>query len=242
MNGQAQAGHATPARRGGARAGRRWVRWTGAGGVLLVLAAAGGIAAYLRQPVPSPFTLPTAAAAPPSGPLDGMWTVAPGSAAGFRVRVRESAVGVSNDVVGRTSAVTGTIVIAGDTVVSARLTIGLASLRVDGKVQPQLRTSLDTPADPVATFTLMHPVTLDPDFSAGAKTTVRAAGELSVHGIVRPVTVTLSARRDGAQLQAAGTIPVRFSTWSIRGPRGYGILGSLASRGTAEFLVTLHRQ
>lgn len=241
MNGQTKVSTTVPAYREAAGHKRRWLRWTVAGGVLLVLAAAGGVAIHIQQqPAPPPFTLPPAAAEPPAGPLAGSWNVVAGSVAGFRVR--ETAVGVSNYVVGRTNAVSGTIVMDGDTVVSARLGIGLTSIRVDGKVQPQFRTSLDAPLEPVASFTLTRPVSLSPDFRTGATTMIKVAGDLSMHGISRPVTATLTARRDGTQLQAAGTIPVVFSTWSIKGPRGFGILGSLANRGVAEFLVTLHRQ
>jgi hypothetical protein len=57
-----------------------------------------------------------------------------------------------------------------------------------------------------------------------------------------PVTVTLSARRDGAAIEAAGSLPVTFSDFRIAGPRGYGFLGSLASNGTAEFLLILRPQ
>lgn len=55
------------------------------------------------------------------------------------------------------------------------------------------------------------------------------------------VTVTLSGRRDGTALQAAGSIPVSFAEWGIQGPRGLGFFGSLAGQGSAEFLLTLHR-
>jgi len=54
--------------------------------------------------------------------------------------------------------------------------------------------------------------------------------------------VTLSARRDGAAIEAAGSLPVAFSDFRIAGPRGYGFLGSLASNGTAEFLLILRPQ
>jgi len=55
------------------------------------------------------------------------------------------------------------------------------------------------------------------------------------------VTVTLSARRDGTALQAAGSIPITLSRWGITEPASYGVVGSLASHGTAEFLLLLHR-
>ena len=53
------------------------------------------------------------------------------------------------------------------------------------------------------------------------------------------MTVTLSARRDGTAIEAAGSLPVAFGCFGITRPSGYGFLGSLASNGTAEFLLIL---
>ena len=47
---------------------------------------------------------------------------------------------------------------------------------------------------------------------------------------------------DGSWTVAAGSIPVTFSAWHIKGPGGFGFLGSLADHGTAEFLLTLNRE
>jgi len=60
-----------------------------------------------------------------------------------------------------------------------------------------------------------------------------------MNGTTRQVTVSLFARRDGASLQVAGSIPVTFSAWHIKGPRSFGFLGSLADHGVAEFLLIL---
>jgi hypothetical protein len=64
---------------------------------------------------------------------------------------------------------------------------------------------------------------------------------VTLDGKTHPVTVSWSARRAGALLEAAGSIPVRFSTWRIRQPSGFGFFGSVAGHGTAEFLLILHR-
>jgi polyisoprenoid-binding protein YceI len=140
------------------------------------------------------------------------------------------------------AAVTGTIVVSGDRVTAARLRIDLTAIKVNGKAQPQFAQSLGTREHPVATFTLAHPVTLSPGFSSGAAVTVRATGYLTMHGASQPVTVTISARRDGSSLQAAGSIPVAFSSWGITGPAGAGFLGSLADHGVAEFFLVLRQR
>jgi polyisoprenoid-binding protein YceI len=224
--------------RAGPRRRRHWWRWIPGGVAALVMLAvvAAGVVVRLT-PVPAPLTLPKDAAAP-SGPLDGTWRVTAGSVAGFRVR--ETVIGFSNDVTGRTGRITGTAVVAGTHITHAAFRVSLGAIRVDGKTrQPQLVRSLDVTTHPVATITLAQPVLLPAAFSSGAAITRTAAATLTLNGITRPVTVTLSARRDGTAIEAAGSLPVAFSDFRITGPSGFGVFGSLASDGTAEFLIIL---
>jgi polyisoprenoid-binding protein YceI len=224
--------HTKPAKR------RHWLRWIlGSVLALVVLAvAATGIAVKLT-PGPAPLALPASVTAP-SGPLDGTWQVGTGSMAGFRVR--ETIIGFSNDVTGRTGDVSGTVTVAGAQVSRAAFQVSLGAITVNGKArQPQLVKSLDVTAYPVATVTLTQPLPLPAAFSSGAMITRTAAATLTLNGISRPVPVTLSARRAGTAIEAAGSLPVTFSDFRITGPGGFGFLGSLASDGTAEFLLIL---
>ena len=217
---------------------RHWWRWI-LGGVLalVVLAVVAAGAVVKLTPGPAPLALPKDAAAP-SGPLEGTWQVTTGSVAGFRVR--ETVVGFSNDVTGRTGDVTGTAVVAGGEVSGATFRVRLGAITVDGKArQPQLVKSLGVTAHPAATVTVTRPVPLPAAFYSGATITRTAAAALTLNGVTRPVTVTLSARRDGTAIEAAGALPVAFSDFRITGPSGYGVFGSLASTGTAEFLLIL---
>jgi hypothetical protein len=219
---------------------RRWLRWIAIAVAALVVLIALAAWAFIKSgPAAAPLVLPAGPASAPSGPLDGSWAVADGSIAGFRVQ--ETALGLSNDAAGRTSAVTGSVVISGNRVTAAAIRVDLAALTVSGKPQRQVATSLRTGQYPDATFTLAAPVTLPAAFAAGKAVNLTAIGQLGMNGTTRQVTVTLSARRDGTTLQVAGSIPVTFSAWHIRGPAGFGFLGSLADHGTAEFLLTLRR-
>jgi len=231
---------ATPAQvRAGHTRRRHWWRWILGGTVVLVavIVAVSGLV-FKLQPSPAALALPTHATSAPGGPLDGTWEVAPGSLAGFRVRA--TALGLSNDTVGRTSDVNGAVVISGDTVTSATFRVNLTTLKVGGKRQPQFVESLSTASHPFAVLTLARPVSLSPGFASGATITARAAADFAMNGVSRRVTVTFSARRDGPGLQAAGSVPVAFSGWGIRGPAGFGFLASLASHGSAEFFLVLH--
>ena len=216
-------------------------RWILAGLIAIVVIIVGAVTAFIKLgPTSAPLALPQGQVSAPVGPLDAAWRVSAGSLAGFRVR--ETALGFSNYVGGQTQAVSGAIVITGHTITSARFRVNLATVTVNGKVQPQFAASLGTRGHPLATVSLTRPVSLSPAFAAGRTVIAIATGQLAMNGTSRPVTVTLTARRDGPDLQAAGSIPVQFARWGIKQPAGVGPLGSLADSGDAEFLLILHRE
>ncbi len=102
---------------------RRWVtldwwRWIAASMIALILLLVLAVGLFIKlQPSPAPLALPVGVT-PPQGPVNGIWSPAKGSVAGFRVQ--ESALGFSNEVVGRTNGVTGTIAISGSRVTARR--------------------------------------------------------------------------------------------------------------------------
>ena len=99
----------------------------------------------------------------------GTWDVTARSVAGFRLQ--ETFIGLGNDVVGRTSDVTGTISVSDNRVILATLHIDLTTIKVGGKTEPQLATSFDTRKYPNATFNLSRPVMLSSTFASGATIT-----------------------------------------------------------------------
>lgn len=214
-------------------------RWVLIGfGVALVLIVA-SVGALISRPSAAPLALPGRTAAAPAGELDGIWNVTAGSVAGFRVR--QTVLGFGSDVVGRTRSVIGTMAIARAGVTTAAVRVALASVTVSGKKQPQLATSPNTSADPIATIRLARLIRLTPAFASGGTVRDKATGYLTLRGITRMVVITFAARRNGAELQVAGSTPVSFVRWGIKDPTGFGFLGSLADHGTAEFLLTLRR-
>lgn len=219
---------------------RHWRRWVATGGLLLVVLLVAAVATYVGTSAEPRLALPAAAPTSPVGPLAGTWTVASGSTAGFRVR--QTVLGMDGDVVGRTDSVTGSAVLTDDGATSARFHVDLTRIKANGKASPQFEQSLDTASYPDATVTLAQPLALGPAFASGALVTTTVQAELSIHGMRRAVAVNISARRDGPVLEAVGSIPIALSDWGIKGPTGYGLLGSLADRGEAEFLLVLRRQ
>jgi polyisoprenoid-binding protein YceI len=180
-----------------------------------------------------------AATAPPVGPIDGRWTLGAGSVAGFRVR--QALLGKHADMVGRTQTVSGTITIAQQRLTVATFRIDLTAIMINDQPAAQFATTLDTQRFPGATCTLTQPVTLPSEVTTGATVTTPVTARLTLHGVTRPVTFTVTGRRNGSALQATGSIPISFSDWAIK-PQRYGPFGSLADHGVAEFLLILHRQ
>ena len=203
---------------------RHWWRWALGGVLALVVIVVVAVVAIVRlQPSQPPLALPAAAAAAPAGQLDGTWHVTTGSVAGFRVR--ESILGVGNDVTGRTSDVTGTAVLTGRQVARATFRVSLDAITVNGKArQPQLVQSLTrrptrSPRSPWPARSRCPPCSPREPRSPGRRRPAHA------ERITRPTAVTLSARRDGPAIEAAGSLPVAFADFGIKGPRGYGVFG-----------------
>jgi polyisoprenoid-binding protein YceI len=149
------------------------------------------------------------------------------------------AVGFTNDVVGRTRAVSGTLTVSDDQVSNATFKIDLTEVTVNGKTEPQFQRSLGTAEHPDAVFTLTRPMALGPGFASGGTATVSATGDLSMNGATRLVTCTVTSRRSGNEVEVSGSVPIQFSEWAIQRPAGAGFLGSLANNGVAEFLLYL---
>jgi polyisoprenoid-binding protein YceI len=216
----------------------RWLRWVAAGlATVVVLAFAGTFAfIHLGGPVPAPLALPklnAAAAGKGSTPVDGTWTAGKGSLAGYRVR--EEFFGPGNSLVGRTSAVTGKVVIAHNDVTSASFRVDLTTVTASGKAQPQLAKIIDTASFPDATLTLTKPIVTGSGLVMNKTFRVKATGMLAMHGTTRPVTFQATARYSGSLLEAAGSIPVLFSDWNIHAPE------FLQNHGLLEFLLVLRR-
>src|ERR1022692_5180987 len=148
-----QSSRARQKRAGPARK-HRWLRWVAAGLATVVVLAFAGLFVFIHflgGPVPAPLALPklnAAAAGTGSAPVDGTWMAGRGSLAGYRVR--EEFLGPGNTMAGRTSAVTGRVVIAHNDLSSVSFRVGLTTVPANGKAQPQFAKILDTASLPDA--------------------------------------------------------------------------------------------
>jgi len=233
---------------------RRWLRWLiGAIVVIAALAVAGPFVYihFFNGSTPAALTLPTSGAtssgasssgtpqastAAPSGSVAGTWTVRSGSIVGYRVN--EVLLGQNATAVGRTTSVSGHMIIVGTTVTAATFSVPMATVHSD-KSQRDAQFDgriMDVAAYPTGTFTLTSPITLAKLPAQGAVTGYTAHGTLTLHGTSRPVTFTLTAERKGAQIDVAGHIRVLFADWNIQNPSFAGFV-TTQDYGQLEFLL-----
>ena len=190
-------------------------------------------------------TLAAAAAAPDSGAAeatgsvstDGEWKV---STAQGGYRVAEVLQGQKTEAVGRTTAVTGSMTIAGTKATAANFEFDLTQLksdsdRRDGQVQGRI---LQTAQFPTATFVLTQPIDFGAVPADGAEVAVKATGDLTLHGVTKPVTVDLRARVQGAEVQVLGNLPITFADWGIENPSIKPVV-EVGETGTIEWVVAL---
>lgn len=211
-----------------------------AAAVLAVVGLAAVYFLFFSSDSPEEFK-PTAVdepAKPATADVTGSWTVATGSQAGFRVREKLASLPAQSDAVGRTSDVSGTIVIDGTSVTSADFKVELTTLksdpsepRRDNKVQGALQTD----QFPAATFRLTSPIDI-----ASATTTVKvdATGDLTIHGVTKPVTIPIQATLIDDQLELVGKITFPMADFGITPPSIGGFV-TVEDDGALEFKILL---
>ena len=231
---------------------RRWQRWLIGGVVAVAVLGVGGPYLYTQlvesnNPPPlsvsPPESAPASASAPAPGPgpgpgpapsasLDGTWTVASGSQAGYRVN--QNVAGQTATTVGRTKAVTGSATVSGGQLTAGTVSVNLAKLVTnEAERDEHVRDGiLETDQFPTAVFTLTQPAPLGTT-TPGQVTQVPAIGKLTIHGVTKPATVKLAVRQSGGTLSVQGTTSIALADYGIEPPT------TIAPTGQIEFLLQL---
>lgn len=182
--------------------------------------------------------------------LDGTWTVQQGgdTTAGFRIT--ESFAGGLTDhtAVGRTPGVDGSLTIAGSDVTKGSFTVDLTKLAfsddpgfpVANRVRALETRGLQTQQFPDASFKLTAPIAFGAKPTAGKTVSATAKGDLTLHGVTKPVSFPVQAKIDGGTIRVATAkpVPVKLADYGIDPPTG-GPVASVADEGSFEFLIVL---
>ncbi len=170
-----------------------------------------------------------------TGSVDGTWAAAPASQAGYRVK--EVLFGQSTEAVGRTNAVTGDLAITGTTVNSGSFTVDMTTVKSDESRRDDQFNGriMDTSRFPTATFKLTQPISFGSLPADKTQIIAKATGDLTLRGVTKSVTFDVTARRNGADIEVSGSIPIVFADYSIPNPTTAGI--TTQDNGVVEFLL-----
>ena len=185
----------------------------------------------------SPATTAPATSAPAAG-ADGTRTAAADRILGYRVK--ESINGFDTEANGRTSAVTGSLTIAGTSATAAQFTVDMTTFKSDeGRRDGQFNGRIMAVDQfPTATFVLTQPI----DFGAvpaDGSITTNATGDLTLRGVTKSVTFELSATYRNGRIAVLGNIPVVFADYGIPNPSIATIVTE--DNGLLEFALVFDR-
>ncbi len=167
--------------------------------------------------------------------IDGKWAATSASSVGYRIN--EVLFGQKSEAVGRTNKVTGQMVLSGMTVRSASFTVDMTAVTSDKDQRDEQFHGriMDTATYPTATFTLTSPIELGEVPAQQKVVTATAAGQLSMHGTTKSVTLSLKAKRNGNTIEVNGSLNIVFADWGIGNP-SFGPV-TTEDHGLLEFLV-----
>jgi polyisoprenoid-binding protein YceI len=227
------------------------------GVVVLMLALGGGYLLFAARTSDSPppaalDPAPTTASGDATGTSradaaatpDGTWRVSDDgrSFVGYRVKEQLAFLGSPNEAVGRSSAVTGTMEVAGDTVEHVRIEADLTQLTSDeGRRDNAIRQrGLESERHPTATLELAEPIQLASTPVQGQDVRGQGAGRLTVHGVTREVDLDLTGRWSGSTIQVVGQLPVKMTDYQIEPPR-FGPVVSIEDSLAVDFNLVFER-
>jgi polyisoprenoid-binding protein YceI len=197
---------------------------------------------------PKPFSLSSTVPEAPVSPrttLAGRWTVAGGSVAGYRVREKLGFLPAESDAVGRTSEITGDVLVteSGHTVriTGATFTVAVNTLKSNEAMRDQhIQTiGLQSATYPKATFTLSSPLTLPASALTGGVVHVPVTGVFVIHGASRRLTVPVQMRLSNSAIEAVGSLTFPWSEFNMTAPSVGGFV-TVTGHATMEF--DLHLQ
>jgi polyisoprenoid-binding protein YceI len=174
---------------------------------------------------------------------DGTWRVdtsrgtakaGDGSFVGYRVQEQLAGIG-ANTAIGRTSDLSGTLTMSGTTIEAVEVTADLSTLTSDDdRRDSQLRRqALETSTYPNASFKLTKPIDLGALPADGQTLSAMASGDLTLHGVTKPVTIALSATRQGGMMTVTGSMTITFADFNIEKPSSFVVL-SVEDHGVME--------
>jgi polyisoprenoid-binding protein YceI len=167
--------------------------------------------------------------------LDGAWTVEQSASfVGYRIDEELASIGAIT-AVGRTSDIAATLQFAGSEVTDLQVTVDMTTITSDRSLRDSaMRTrGLETNTYPEASFSLTAPIDLGAVPTEGDTFSATAAGELTLHGVTRPVSLDLEGSLVEGTVVVVGSIEIELADYEIEKPTGFSVV-SIADVGLLE--------
>src|SRR5919201_3838324 len=204
------------------------------------------------QPTASPTNQPaaTSASAPQPQPpsADAVTLVIDASTSKASYRAREQLVGrtLPSEAVGTTTNVSGSLVLAADGSIQAdqsNISVDLSKLQSDESRRDNFikGSTLQTSRFPMATFVPREAQGLPSPLPTSGEATFQLVGDLTVHGVTRPVTWQVTAQFGDASVSGAATTDVNISDFGMTPPKAGPVL-SIEDGLTLELAFTAARE
>ena len=174
--------------------------------------------------------------------VSGTWTIdntitnssGTGTYGGFRIDERLVGIGAAT-AVGRSPSVTGKVTVSGTSLTAATISVDLTDITTnDSRRNDAVQRALATSRYPDATFVLTKPVDVGSVPAEGQKISVKATGDLTIHGVTKGVTIDLEAQLQGGVLVVVGSAPTTLSDYGVTAPTA-PIVASVSDTATMEF-------
>ena len=182
-------------------------------------------------PTQAPATAAPAAAAPataaPVAVAAGAtrWTLDPaGSEARFKAREQLAGHDLPNDAIGKTKAIQGSMVIDKQGAISAdqsKFEVDLNTLTSDQSRRDNFikRSTLDTAQYPTAVFVPTGVTGLPASIPDSGNGTFQVTGNMTIHGVTKPVTWDVTAKKSGNQLTGTASTVIKLVDYGMTPPK-----------------------
>jgi polyisoprenoid-binding protein YceI len=182
-------------------------------------------------PAATATTAPITATSAAQGVASGIRydVVADGTTADYRVREQLVRLSAPSDAVGTTSGVTGSLVLGSDGKVDAsqsKFTVDLTSLQSDSSMRDGFiaRSTLNTATYPTAVFVPTALQGLPSVLPTSGSQSFQLIGNLTLHGVTKPVTWTVTSAVAGNDLTGKATTAFKFEDFGMTAPKAGAVL------------------
>ncbi len=160
---------------------------------------------------------------------------------GYRVVEELARVGTAT-AVGRTSGVTGSVVMTANSLQSAKITADMTTLKSDsGMRDGQLRNqAIEYSKFPTSVFEVTEAMPLPEGLAGGQAVKTTLKGKLTLHGVTKDVQVPVEAQLKDGLLIVVGNIDIKFADYAISKPQGASVL-SIEDHGLMELQLILKK-